>query len=372
MVGTIHRRRPRSLLALFVCTLLVIVTVSSGTTETAHARSNTIWFNGKNIYLNGINLAWMDYAEDFGGTHQPNWESRWWNAFADLKAHGVNSTRIWVHTDGRASPNFDSNGYVTGLSSQFYGDMWYVLDQAKANNVGVIFVLWAHEIDGRYGTNHLDMFTDPAKIDSYINNAMIPMINTFDSHPALLAWEVMNEPEYMLQSEGGVYDVSTYEMSRFMGKLAGAAQGITNKYVTAGASFFKYMCDKSTNGFDCRGNIFSDSALQSASGDWRASLDFYQTHYYSEYFMPWEGRGPGYYLDDQKPVLIGEFRNNDAYGIWRAIDDTYALGYMGHMPFQYNPDPCCGSFEDSKYALQNFRYWNSSIVDIDISNIQWP
>ena len=43
--------------------------------------------------------------------------------------------------------------------------------------------------------NYKDLFYDNDKLQSYIDNALIPMVQGLKDHPALGSWEVMNEPE---------------------------------------------------------------------------------------------------------------------------------------------------------------------------------
>ena len=43
--------------------------------------------------------------------------------------------------------------------------------------------------------NHIDLFYNDEKLQSYLDNALIPMVQGLSDHPALAAWEVINEPE---------------------------------------------------------------------------------------------------------------------------------------------------------------------------------
>ena len=45
--------------------------------------------------------------------------------------------------------------------------------------------------------NTKNLYYDDSKLQSYIDNALVPMVNGLKDHPALMAWEVINEPEGM-------------------------------------------------------------------------------------------------------------------------------------------------------------------------------
>src|SRR5688572_6819556 len=62
--------------------------------------SNRIQFAGKQIYVNGTNVAWHNWARDVGAQssgYDPVWFE---NFFTDMQANGVNVVRLWIHASG--------------------------------------------------------------------------------------------------------------------------------------------------------------------------------------------------------------------------------------------------------------------------------
>ena len=76
---------------------------------------------------------------------------------------------IYLHADGRMTPNFDSNGYVTSGDSggTLAADLGSFLNKAYSLNIFVIVVLW----DGGVipTTRFLHLLWDDSKLTTYIN-----------------------------------------------------------------------------------------------------------------------------------------------------------------------------------------------------------
>ncbi|MEM8535431.1 MAG: hypothetical protein AAGF95_31645 [Chloroflexota bacterium] len=354
---------------------LLFTSVTGWTSSSASSIQNTgtIPFAGKDIYLNGINIPWNNFGKDIGCGYDANWFE---NMFADLEQYGVNSARFWLHADGRCSPLFNSDGSVSNVPSSFYSDLDQLLDTAQRHDVAVMITLWSFDMTKTTypwpnAGKHADLIRDVNKTNGYIDNVLVPMVQRYKDHPALLSWEIINEPEWSVEGPGDPAEfdlVSLYEMQRFVGKQVAAIRQHSNTYVTVGAAAFKWNADK--NG---EANYWSDAALNAAAGSDQAYLDFYQVHYYdwqkadSYNFSPWDGRGPEYYLNDGKPVLIGEYPiNSSKYSKEYLLNESYNLGYIGHMPWDYIGE-CCGGWNDIKNQLKAFRDAHPDKVDIDLS-----
>ena len=126
---------------------------------------------------------------------------------------------IWIHCDGWFTPAFDDNGYVTGPdeTGTFIKDLARFLDTAYENDILVTLVLWNGATSMKNGLR--DLVNDDEKLQSYIDNALTPMVKELSTKVSLGAWEIMNEPEgsVAINSDGN----SCFDTSSLQGSGAG-------------------------------------------------------------------------------------------------------------------------------------------------------
>jgi hypothetical protein len=290
------------------------------------------------LFLNGINLAWMDFANDLTAFNE--------NLFADVldevSAAGSNCIRWWLHTNGTSSPFFlnDSVAYITDneILAMFKG-----LDMAYERGMGIIMCLWSFDMLRSSNStlvkyrNRL-MLTDPVYTQAYINNALIPLLETIGDHPAVICWEIFNEPEGMtpVGGWGDVDDVPITAVQAFINRTAGAIHRNTeNAKVSNGCWSFIAGTDVGSNY-----NYYTDERLIAQGGDPDGYLDFYMVHYYD-----WAGttlspfHHPASYWELDKPLVIAEFETDGPFaGInaRAAYDSLYKNGYAGALSWSWS------------------------------------
>ncbi|MFB9237612.1 cellulase family glycosylhydrolase [Plantactinospora siamensis] len=385
--------RTRALVALLLVAAGLTVAVGGGA-RSAHANpANRLTINGRSVFLNGVNVPWgVDkFGSDIGCNYDANsFESM----FSNLQAYGVNSVRFWVHVDGRCSPSFDGNNAVTGVPANFYPNLDDFLGRARNHNVAVLLTLWAPELTFTSSAYlairpaRTSFINDSGRTQSYIDNVLVPMAQRYNDNPAVLGYEVINEPEFTTASDDvwgsgngntgpGDRDlIQLSTMQRFVAQQVVALHKNTSKYVVAaGSGAYKWL---SANHVDATvGNWWSDAALRAQVGgsdQQYAYSDFYQVHWYdwekgdSYDFSPWEGRGPTFYNSDDKPVVIGEMpAKDDAYFTRDTkINDTYNLGYLGYFFWSYNGIDGYGGWADIKDKLKAFHDAHAGEVDLDL------
>ncbi|MBN1576716.1 MAG: cellulase family glycosylhydrolase [Chitinispirillaceae bacterium] len=340
----------------------------------------TIHYNGKEFYINGINVPWNSFGSDMGTHYQ--WGALYSSSFFDTFFRecgnfGVNCVRLWIHCDGRTSPEFDDNGYVTGLDDNFLSDFDDILEIAATNDVMVMPCLWSFDMTkdftstaGKYAGMHADLIQDSGKTRSYINNALIPMVSHLDGSCNLFAWEIINEPEWSIEGPGNTAQlVSAEEMVRFCAMIAEAIHLNSRKMVTVGAACLKWCSPRQP---PAEAHYWCDSSLKAAYNKPQAVLDFYQIHYYDWMFnVDWgydpfqQSKTPAYWKLD-KPALIGESpAAAGKYTMKQMVDSAFAHGYAGIMPWSYNADDGVGGWDACKTELKAFRDAHPSLVDFD-------
>jgi hypothetical protein len=345
-----------------------------------------IEYNNRDLFLSGSNVAWVNFARDIGpGSTNLN---RFSQIFAEMKAAGGNSFRLWLHTTGETTPEFSSTtDMVVGPGSGALQDLQQILDLAWQNDVGLMLCLWSHDMMATSRTAILDrnekLLTDTTAIRAYINNALIPMVEAAKGHPGILAWEIFNEPEGFTEigNWGDRRHVTQFDVQRFVNMTAGAIhRADPTVQVTNGVWGLQALTDVATlsklspkafydslnqdqkrrierefatkygvelpadqiierfNSGAANYNFYTDARLIAAGGDPDGTLDFYTVHYYSwaqTALSPFHH--PFSYWQLDKPLAIAEFFMEDAYGVSYEdlYEQLYSTGYAGALSWQW-------------------------------------
>jgi len=295
-------------------------------------------YKGKKIFFSGMNLAWIDFNSDVG--KDPLDENRWRKAVQDIRAAGGNSIRWWLFNNMSVSPVIDQSTHrVTGLPANTIKNMKKALDIAEEYGVMVSMCLFSHNLMesdqwGSYSGDKLDitanklLFSDNAAAQAFITNALNPVLEAIGNHPALMTWELFNEPEGMITGHGWTKErISIESIVSFSEKLANAIHSkATGTLVSTG--------------------IHCASDLQYWNKSW---LDFLQLHFYPEHQETSQNPfdHPFSFWNLTKPLIIGEFSaagwNKEQFPSYKVSTKTpqqlykyaYDNGYAGALSWDY-------------------------------------
>ncbi len=281
---------------------------------------NRLNFSEGEFYMSGMNLAWVDFANDVAVT--PIDENKIRKSIQDIRDAGGNSMRWWLFTNASKSPTFSVNGVVDGIGSHTINNVKAVLDIAEENGVKISLCLLSFDLMQRSqigSWNHMSiennkkMLQTEEGLQALIDKAIIPLVKGVGEHSAILSWEVFNEPEGMTEEFGWTSDkVKMIDVQKSVNWISAAIKKeVPNVLISNGSHSFYANSDVPTCS-SCK-NYYSDSELISAGGKATGTLDFYQVHYYPQHFSNDRNpfAHPASYWRVDKPIVIGEFPAGD-------------------------------------------------------------
>jgi hypothetical protein len=287
-----------------------------GTAARAQQDSQQLSAIGGMNFISGLNYPWNNCGWDFGaawghaGVSSAASRSKISGDFAYMHSKGVKVVRWFMMGDGRADPKFDSNGMVTGFDDYFYPDVDAALSIAQANGIKLIFVLFdfnmlanAQTVNGVQLGGHAGIVANQSVTTSLLNNALVPLFKRYGQNPAILAWEIINEPENRFDA------VSYSQVYSFAKQVAEAVHANTSQLVTLGSARREYVTQ------------------------WQGlGLDFYEFHYYEQMPLSYASSLSPCKLD--KPCVLGEYQTKNASRpITDYLDTALNNGFGGAFPW---------------------------------------
>jgi hypothetical protein len=296
-------------------------------------------------FMYGINYAWHYFAGDFGGISPWNQQGVAANSaaisadLADMRAHGVSVVRWWVFPDFRGDGVVvNSAGTATGLGGTALADLARALELANQHDLYLMLTLFsfdgfrpARDEAGTDVPSLSPMVTDTTKLNALLENVVRPFARAAEASPhrdRLIAWDVINEPEWAMQGPSP-YGDENYDPNS---ELTAVSHSVMESFVDGTIAVLRQ---------ESGALVSVGGAAMKWKRAWSAvDVDFHHFHMYgwvNEYW-PYDRSVADYELND-KPVVMGEFplgnlTPSDPYGT--VVSTWWNLGYSGALGWQYN------------------------------------
>jgi hypothetical protein len=271
--------------------------------------------NSPKPFLIGANLPWIHYGIDFGanswrpngGVAQPDELAHLQATFRDLASKGVNYIRWFLFCDGRAGIELDERGRPCAPDQFVFRDIDAALQSAQQHGIRVMFVLldflWcdrARAVRGVQLGGRTNVLEDSGTRRALLEDVIRPVLERYGEEPAVLAWDIINEPEW-------IKTLTRDEVREFLKEAVALVHSATLHPATVGSAGTKWR------------------DLYKGLG-----LDFYQVHWYDSLKHQPPLETPVERLGFDRPVLLGEFPTKGSRKSSDEIVETArAAGYSG-------------------------------------------
>ena len=277
---------------------------------------------GTTRFVVGANLPWVDYGNDFGASAwhpagglsaRPESLARLDRTLGSVRQDGIGIVRHFLLCDGRSGIRFDDAGRPTGLDDVFFADVDALVAAARRHAVRLIptlldFHLCAPRqmIAGVQLGGRAHLLREDRGRGALIDRVLAPILERYGEEDAILAWDLMNEPEWCVQGlpDSSWAPVPFSSVQAFLREAAAAVRGSARQPVTVGSA-----------------------------GTWNLDLvkplglDFYQVHWYEAF--GWRAlERPVRHLRLDRPVILGEFSGRHPR-IPDVLQAARQAGYQG-------------------------------------------
>ena len=171
------------------------------------------------------------------------------------------------------------------------------------------------------------MLKDTEKIDSYVNNYVIPFCKRYDDNDYVWSIDLINEPDWVFENDE-CGKISWECLGDYFARACAAIHENTDDMlVTIGFAIIKYNSDK------YEGNYGSDEFLRSRYDNENAYVDFWSTHYYdwqaTWFNCPFLLTAEEFGMDMSKPRVIGECSHEGIKALRniKPIEECYEWAY---------------------------------------------
>jgi hypothetical protein len=282
-------------------------------------------FAGVDRFVVGVNLPWVGYGTDVGASAwhpsgglsaQPAALDRLERTFAALESDGVSIVRTFLLCDARSGVRFDEAGVPVGLDEAVFPDLDAMVGAARRHHVRLIPVLLDFHLckprriaNGVQLGGRSHLIADPESRSALVDRVLRPIVERYRDDEMVIAWDVMNEPEWCLArgSLPGRRATRFAALQEFLGQAVAGIRKSASQPITIGCA--------TTPGLDLVRPL---------------GLDVYQVHWYEKFGWAALERPIDQFDLDGRPIVLGEFSGRSASAA-RILETARRAGYAGAL-----------------------------------------
>jgi hypothetical protein len=275
-------------------------------------------FGAADPFIVGANLPWVGYGTDVGASAwypdgglsaQPASLDRLERTLALLERDGIQVVRTFLLCDARSGVRFDGDGRPAGLDEAVFPDLDVLIAAARRHQIQLMPVLLDFHlcnrprlVNGVQTGGRTGLLTDPDARSAFLDLVLRPILERYRDDEAVIAWDVMNEPEWCLR-KGVTFDA----LQEFLRQSVACVKASARHPVTIGCA--------AASGLDLVRPL---------------GLDFYQVHWYEKFGWAALERPVGDFDLGGRPVVLGEFPGRLRPAV-DVLDTAKRAGYAGAL-----------------------------------------
>ncbi|MFW5703207.1 MAG: carbohydrate-binding domain-containing protein [Patescibacteria group bacterium] len=298
--------------------------------------ADTVRWQGKDWYLHGVNVPWINWGCDFGcgtnrGASSQNTKDEMTPKLQQLEDSNVHMVRWWLFPGNPWQIETDGSGSPVGINPSVYQDIDAALAMAEEHDLYYNFVIFS-------GPNAIpsSWINDQAQRQK-LADTLAPLFARYADNPRLMSWEVFNEPEWDMWYNGADPD-NTVDLVR---RILEVQRANTPALATMGSATVQidYWVDM--------------------------DFDYFSPHWYDNMGEYWNALNPDtaakMFAQTDKPIVLGEIYAASTIEPLNRYNTIRSMGYAGAWGWSLFEYRTQDKMEIDMTALASFAGQHSDI-----------